>query len=120
MERRCGPRLALDAAAIIKIDTLTPEIRSRILNASERGLLLALPEARPVGTRIHVKILLDDVEIAVSGIIVHVTDHQAENARLQFRAGIFLTQAGDDWVALCRRLAKLTSTATTQKLPAIR
>lgn len=110
-ERRNGPRVALDANAIIRIESLGPEIQSRIVNASERGLLLALPEPRPVGTRIHVRVQIDDpvYEIAVSGIIVHVTPFEAVNPRLRARAGILLTDVSADWRALCRRIARLAA-----------
>lgn len=106
-ERRRAPRVALDAKAIIKLESLTPDIKSRIVNASERGLLLVLPEPRPVGTRIHVKVQIGDPlhEFEVSGIIVHLQQQENVNPKLAVRAGILLTDVGPEWIALCRRLA---------------
>ncbi len=105
-ERRVGPRLILDAAAIIRIETLGPEIRTRIINAAERGLLLSLPESRPIGTRIHIRVQIQDpvYEIAVSGIIVNVRALDTADPKLGVHAGILLTDVTPDWQALCRRL----------------
>src|SRR5207248_2682263 len=71
MERRRGPRLALDAAAVIRIESLDSPLTSRIVNASLNGLLLAMPAPRPVGTRMHITVRIGDpaYEISVSGII---------------------------------------------------
>ena len=46
MERRSdGPRVALEATALIKVDVLGPAINSRIMNASQRGMLLVMPDS---------------------------------------------------------------------------
>jgi len=42
--------MALDATAIIHLDMNGPGTHSRIINASSRGMLLRMPDARPVGT----------------------------------------------------------------------
>jgi len=109
VERRSGPRVSLDASAIIRIDSLRSEIQSRIINASEKGLLLVLPEARPVGTRIRVTVQIEDpkYEINVAGIIVHVANVPDADPHYSMRVGIFLTDQGPDWAALCRRLARV-------------
>jgi hypothetical protein len=81
--------------------------RSRLLNASERGLMLILPDARPVGTRIHITVYAGEppARIDVSGVIVHIAPLEAIGPGRPARAGIFLTTAGPDWLALCRSLA---------------
>lgn len=109
MERRSGPRLALDANAIIRVDRLDADVQSRIVNASESGLLLAAPEGRPVGTRIRITVQIDDPkhDITVSGIIVHAGSSPEVDPAYRTRLGIFLTEHGPDWSALCRRLARL-------------
>jgi tRNA pseudouridine-54 N-methylase len=110
MERRSdGPRLALEATALITIDVLSPAIYSRIVNASHRGMQLVMPDSRPVGTRIRVTVRIDEPqrEITVSGIIVHTSTMESIDPRLTSRIGIFLTETGEDWRTLCDNLAHL-------------
>ena len=99
--------MALDATAIIHLDLKGPATHSRIVNASIRGMLLVMPDARPVGTRIHVRVQLENPtkEIKVSGIIVHCTFSENVDPRFTARAGILLTAAGEDWQDLCVCLA---------------
>jgi hypothetical protein len=108
MERRCdGPRVALDATAMIHLDLRSPATHSRIVNASPKGMLLVMPDARPVGTRIHVTVQLEDrqQEIRVSGIIVHCSATENVDPRFSARAGILLTTADQAWLDLCQELA---------------
>jgi hypothetical protein len=99
--------MALDATAIIHLDLSGPATNSRIINASSRGMLLVMPDSRPVGTRIHVTVQIESPpeEIRVSGIIVHCTFTERIDPRFTARAGILLTTAGPDWDDLCVRLA---------------
>jgi hypothetical protein len=99
--------MALDATAVIHLDLNGPATHSRIVNASSRGMLLVMPDARPVGTRIHVTVQLENPtkEIKVSGIIVHCAVTERVDPRFTARAGILLTVAGEDWQDLCVRLA---------------
>ena len=55
-----APRMALDAAAIIRFDSVGGDMRSRVINASRNGVLLAMPAARPVGTRMHVTVRIGE------------------------------------------------------------
>jgi hypothetical protein len=82
-------------------------MHSRIINASSRGMLLVMPDARPVGTKIHVTVQLDSPpkEIKVTGIIVHCNTSENVDPRFTARAGILVTTAGADWDALCEQLA---------------
>jgi hypothetical protein len=108
IERRWGgPRMALDATAIIHLDLSGPGKSSRIINASNRGLLLVMPDARPVGTRIHVTVQIEKPtkQIKVSGIIVHCNVVESVDPRFTARAGILLTSSGPDWTELCVQLA---------------
>jgi hypothetical protein len=99
--------MALDATALIRLDLKGPATNSRIVNASARGMLLIMPDARPVGTRIHVTVQLDNPPqtIRVSGIIVHCNSQESVDPRFTARAGILLTTSGKDWEDLCARLA---------------
>ncbi len=99
--------MALDATAIIRLDLNGPGMHSRIVNASPRGMLLVMPDARPVGTKIHITVQLDDPEreVKVSGIIVHCIASESIDPRFTAKAGILLTDTGPDWGALCSRLA---------------
>ena len=99
--------MALDATAIIHLDLHGPGTHSRIVNASSRGMLLVMPDARPVGTKIHVTVQLDNPakEIKVSGIIVHCNTSENVDPRFTARAGILVTTAGPDWDDLCSQLA---------------
>jgi hypothetical protein len=109
-ERRAdGPRLELDATAIIRVGMLSPAIYSRIVNASSRGMLLVLPDGRPVGTRIRVTVKIEEPprEITVAGIIVHATTLENIDPRFTSRIGILLTESGPDWQGLCEHLANL-------------
>ena len=109
MDRRTdGPRLALEATALINIDVLSPTIYSRIVNASQRGMQLVMPDSRPVGTRIRVTVRIEEPqsEITVSGIIVHTSTMESVDPRFTSRIGIFLTETGDDWRTLCDSLAR--------------
>jgi hypothetical protein len=103
--------MAIQANAIIRVESVSTSLNSRIVNASERGLLLSLPEPRPVGTRINITLHIDDpsLDINVSGIIVHVNTIEAADPLVAARAGIFLTDTSPDWLALCRRLARLVT-----------
>ena len=107
--RRDGPRLALEATALITFGVLGPAIHSRIVNASQRGMQLVMPDSRPVGTRIRVTVRIEEPqrEITVAGIIVHTATMENINPRLSARIGIFLTETGEDWRALCDSLARL-------------
>jgi len=110
MERRGdGPRVALEATAVIKIDMLGAAIHSRIVNASQRGMLLVMPDSRPVGTRIRVTVQVEAPrqEITVVGIIVHATSMENIDPRFTSRVGIFLTETDDDWRVLCDDLARM-------------
>ena len=100
--------MALDATAIIHLDLSGPGMHSRIVNASSRGMLLVMPDARPVGTRIHVTVQLDSPpqEIKVSGIIVHCNTSENVDPRFTARAGILVTSAGPEWDELCKQLAR--------------
>jgi hypothetical protein len=99
--------MALEASAIIRVDSVGTELASRILNAGDGGMLLVLPQARPVGTRIHVtvRIAAPPSEIYVVGVIVHLTPEPGGSGAV--RAGIALTTGSAEWAALCRRLAQL-------------
>jgi tRNA pseudouridine-54 N-methylase len=99
--------MALDATALIHLDLEGATTNSRIVNASNRGMLLVMPDARPVGTRIHVTVQLERPhrQIKVSGIIVHCNRIENVDPRFTARAGILLTAAGADWDDLCVRLA---------------
>ncbi len=107
MERRRGPRVALDAAAVIRIGSLDSPLNSRIVNASLNGLLLAMPAPRPVGTRMHVTVRIGDpaYEITVSGIIVHVSHSASAAPGFNAQVGIFLQETGPDWAELYKKLA---------------
>ena len=110
MERRSdGPRVAQEATALIKVDVLGPAINSRIMNASQRGMLLVMPDSRPVGTRIRVTLQIDEPrrEITVVGIIVHTSAMESIDPRFTARIGIFLTETGEDWRTLCDSLERL-------------
>lgn len=99
--------MALDATAIIRLDLSGPGMHSRIVNASPRGMLLVMPDARPVGTKIHVTVQVGNPEreIRVSGIIVHCTTAENVDPRFTARAGILLTATDGDWDQLCQQLA---------------
>jgi hypothetical protein len=106
-ERRAGPRVALDAAAIIRLDNVEDgDVRSRIIDASATGLKIAIPAPRPVGTKMHICVRIGDpaYEISVTGIIVHVQQNMDAPPGFTTHVGIYLVEAGPDWAALCRRL----------------
>ena len=102
--------MALDATATIRLDLHAPSTHSRIVNASPRGMLLIMPDARPVGTKIHVTVQLEEKskqpkqEIKVSGIIVHCSTTENVDPRFSARAGILLTSSEPDWIELCNQL----------------
>jgi len=98
--------MALDATALIHLDLNGQATHSRIVNASNRGMLLIMPDARPVGTTIHITVQLDGPprEIKVSGIIVRCTTSENVDPRFTARAGILLTSAGPEWDELCKQL----------------
>jgi hypothetical protein len=99
--------MALDATATIRLDLHSAGTHSRIVNASPRGMLLVMPDARPVGTRIHVTVQLKGQakEIRVTGIIVHCSASENVDPRFSARAGILLTSSEPDWIELCTQLA---------------
>ena len=99
--------MALNATAIIHLDLRASGTHSRIINASRRGMLLVMPDARPVGTKIHVTVVLESpaMEIKVSGIIVHCNSSENVDPRFTARAGILVTSAGPEWDDLCEKLA---------------
>jgi PilZ domain len=109
VERRSAPRMALDAAAVIRFETVGPDVRSRIINASRNGVLLAMPAPRPVGTRMHLTVRIGDppADIKLEGIVVHVASNGASAAPgFGTQVGVFLTSVGPEWEGLCRRLAE--------------
>jgi hypothetical protein len=93
---------------MIRLDLRSPATQSRIVNASPRGMLLVMPDARPVGTKIHVTVQIQGQpkDIHVSGIIVHCSALENVDPRFSARAGILLTSSERDWIDLCARLAK--------------
>jgi hypothetical protein len=118
-DRRSAPRMALDAAAVIRFETVGPEVRSRIINASRNGVLLAMPAPRPVGTRIHLTVRIGEppADIRLEGIVVHIADNPAAAVGFGTHVGVFLTSAGAEWEGLCRRLAE-TATVLPEPLAA--
>jgi hypothetical protein len=113
-ERRSAPRMALDAAAVIRFETVGPETRTRIINASRNGVLLAMPAPRPVGTRIHLTVRIGEppADIRLEGIVVHVADNPSAPTGFGTQVGVFLTLAGAEWESLCRRLAEAAPSAS--------
>jgi hypothetical protein len=107
-DRRAAPRMALDAAAVIRFESMGPEFRSRIVNASRNGILLAMPEQRPLGTRMHVTVRIGDPpsEVKLSGLVVHVGENPEAPPGFTFQVGVFLTEAAPAWEALCRRISE--------------
>jgi hypothetical protein len=91
---------------VVRLESLAGK-QSRVLNASERGLMLVLSEPRPVGTQIRVTLYVGEppAKIEIAGIIVHVTALESADAVQPVRAGIFLTETGQDWLDLCEQLA---------------
>lgn len=88
----------MDLSAIIRLDAASERILSRILNASTNGLLLAMPEARPIGTRVSITIATpEERDLKLEGMIVHTARLSHADPRLTARVGIFLTQVGDAW-----------------------
>jgi hypothetical protein len=110
-DRRSAPRMSLDAAAVIRFETMGPDVRSRIINASRNGVLLAMPAPRAVGTRMHLTVRIGDppADIRLEGIVVHIADNPAAAPGFTTQVGVFLTDAGADWEGLCRRLAETTA-----------
>jgi hypothetical protein len=106
-DRRGAPRMSLDAAAIIRFDSVGGDLRSRVINASRNGVLLAMPAARPVGTRMHVTVRIGDppMEIKLHGIVAHVAENPNAAPGFTTQVGVFLTETGPEWETLCRRLA---------------
>ena len=105
-ERRAAPRMALDAAAIIRFDSVGQGLRSRVINASRNGILLAMPAPRPVGTRMHITVRIGEpaMEIKLTGIVAHVAENPAGQPGFTTFVGLYLTDAGSDWEGLCRSL----------------
>jgi hypothetical protein len=103
--------VTLEANAVIKLDLAGSAINSRIVNASQKGMLVVMPDARPVGTRIRVTVQIEapPSEITVAGIIVRSTPFESVDVRFSARIGIFLTETGQDWLDLCDRLAQVTA-----------
>jgi hypothetical protein len=99
--------VALDATATIHLDLHAPGTHSRIVNASPRGMLLVMPDTRPVGTKINIIVQVrgQEKEIKVSGIIVHCNATENVDPRFSARAGILLTSSDPDWSDLCTELA---------------
>jgi len=106
-ERRKWPRINLDAEALLTFDRVGPEMRARIVNASAKGLFLAMNRPRPLGTsmRITVKVGEGDLELRVAGVVVHVVETPGPGEVKG--VGLVLTEMGDDWSALCARLAEV-------------
>lgn len=112
-DRRSAPRMALDAAAVIRFETVSPEVRSRIINASRNGVLLAMPAPRPVGTKMHLTVRIGEppADIRLEGIVVHVAENPAAPVGFTTQVGVFLSSAGVEWENLCRRLAEAPGAA---------
>src|SRR5689334_6094803 len=104
VERRSAPRMALDAAAIIRFESVGPELRSRVINASRNGILLAMPAPRPVGTRMHITVRIGEpaMEIKLHGIVAHVAENPGGQPGFTTVVGLYLTEAGVEWENLCR------------------
>jgi hypothetical protein len=91
---------------VVRLESLAGR-QSRVLNASERGLMLVLSDPRPVGTQIRVTLYVGEPprKIEIAGVIVHTTPLESADAGQPVKAGIYLTEAGPDWVELCQELA---------------
>jgi len=100
--------MSLDAAAVIRFDSVGADVRSRIVNVSRNGVLLAMPAPRPVGTRIHLTVRIGDpaLELRLSGIVVHVAEKAGAPEGFSTHVGIFLTEAGPQWEAFCSQIAE--------------
>ena len=113
--------MALDAAAVIRFETAGgPEVRSRIINASRNGVLLAMPAPRPVGTRIHLNVRIGEppADFRLEGIVEHVAANPGSSAPgFGTQVGVFLTSAGAEWESLCHRLAEAVALPTAPAAP---
>jgi len=113
-ERRVWPRVRLKAEAILRFEALDERIRSRIINASENGLMLAVPSPRPVGTPMGITVFFANPrqEVRVEGVVVHVATRSPlyDNA-LPTCLGIYLTEAGEDWGKICASLTVYTDSS---------
>lgn len=99
--------MALDAAAIIRFESMGQDMRSRVVNASRNGILLAMPAERPVGTRMHITVRIGEplMEIKLTGIVAHVAQNPGGQPGFTTLVGLYLTDVGAEWETLCRRLA---------------
>jgi hypothetical protein len=106
--------MALEATAIIRVESVGAGLAARIFNAGEGGMLLVMPHPRPIGTRIGITVQIAEPlsEIHVSGIIVHVQPLPGAPPGGAVKAGIALTESSPEWAELCRRLAQLDEDAT--------
>jgi PilZ domain len=107
-ERRVWPRLRLNAEAILRFDNVA-SLRSRILNISGNGLLLAVPSPRPVGTMMGITVFFTKPsrELRIEGVVVHVaTRNSLHEDDMPTCLGIYLTQVDAEWLKICDELAE--------------
>jgi len=107
-ERRVWPRLRLNAEAILRFDEVA-SLRSRIMNISGNGLLLAVPSPRPVGTIMGITIFFTKPcrELRIEGVVVHVaTRNGLHEDDMPTCLGIYLTQVDAEWLKICDELAE--------------
>ena len=108
-DRRNWPRIDLDTQALLQFDRVGPEISSRIVNASAKGLFLVMDPVRPIGTRISIEVVIADVptRLCVTGVVVHTVERATRDEPVG--VGICLTEVGDDWIDFCDQLASATA-----------
>lgn len=86
------------------MDRLGARVNARILNASERGLFLAMDDPRPIGTRIRLTIQVADppLRTEIAGIVIHVVSDEKQPGNQPPGVGVFLDEVDDAWIEFCR------------------
>lgn len=107
MERRRWPRVDLETHVVMRFVRAEDVLEARSLNVSRHGIFLRTARTKPIGTRVHLSLALEETgeRIEAEGFVVHVSpDPDRPDPKAEPGLGIFLTDVPPGWHRLCDRI----------------
>ena len=111
-EQRGWPRMNLDLEVYLHFDDFFEASRAETTNISREGLFIHMDPPRPLGTKVRVRLQVDNPrrEFVLEGVVVRtVPDTETPRDMLPTEVsgvGVFLTSTSPGWNTFCDRLSK--------------
>ena len=111
-EQRSWPRMNLDLEVYLHFDSFLEASQAQTTNISREGLFIHMDPPRQLGTKVRVRVNVDNPrrEFVLEGVVVRtVPDADAPRDALPHEVpgvGIFLTSTSQGWTTFCDELSK--------------